>query len=106
MNSPPVSVGSLRGTPTRIRGVEYARCTMLATARQIDEAAARRTLREQIARLEHELATALATTYPHVTAPRPVAHGGPRLLDLEKLEETRDALAGRLADVHLRVAEQ
>jgi hypothetical protein len=70
-------------------------------------AAARRSLRGQIARLERELAHTLATTYPPI-APRsgPITHHGPRLLDLGQLEVTRDALAARLSDVRARAAEQ
>jgi hypothetical protein len=68
------------------------------TESHVAEAAARRSLREQIARLERELARTLADTYPHVTAARPVAHRGPRLLDLQRPEETRDALAARLSE--------
>ncbi len=72
------------------------------------EVAARRTLRDQIARLERELATVLASTYPRVVAPPDPAHRprAPRLLDLARLERTRDSLAARLSDVHRRAAEQ
>jgi hypothetical protein len=67
------------------------------------EAAARRTLRAQIARLERELAEAIVAAFPHVRvgdAPTPVA--GPRLLDLGELERVRDDLADRVH--HARVA--
>jgi hypothetical protein len=63
-----------------------------------DVAAARRSLRAQIARLEGELAVALARTYPHLAVPRPIEHQGPRLLGLEELERTRDALAARVVE--------
>src|SRR4051812_49267937 len=79
---------------------------MLATVQQIDTTAARRSLRAQIARMERELAETLASTYPRVSAPRPIAHGGPRLLGLEELECTRDALAARLSDTHQGVQRQ
>src|SRR4051795_2260551 len=81
---------------------------MTATAQLLDsDAAARRSLREQIARLESQLARTLATTYPRVTpAGPPIAHRGPKLLNLEELEITRDALAARVSDVHRRAAEQ
>src|SRR4051812_6878140 len=115
MKSPPVSVGSLRGigvesrggrpadAPGRPRGRararasyragEYARCTMSATTQLVDAGPARRSLREQIARLEGELARTLASTYPRITAEGPpIAHRGPKLLDLGQLELTRDAL--------------
>jgi hypothetical protein len=57
---------------------------------EVDERAARRTLREQIARLELELALTGAP------AAAVVGHAGPRLLGLRELEETRDALIDRL----------
>ena len=66
--------------------------------RDVDEAAARRSLREQIARLERELPrsspppTRARTSNGHV---RP-APGGPRVLGIGELEELRDDLAGRL----------
>ena len=71
------------------------------------EAGARRALRDQIARLERELAAVLASTYPRIAAPpEPGRIGGPRLLGLAELERTRDALAGRVTDVHRRAAAQ
>src|SRR3954466_7705177 len=79
---------------------------MFATVEQIETAAARRSLRTQIARLERELAETLASTYPRVSAPRAIAHGGPRLLGLEELERTRDALAARVSDTHHAVERQ
>jgi hypothetical protein len=79
----------------------------LAAPRTDEEAPARRALRDQIARLERELAGVLASTYPRIATPpeggRPRA---PRLLDLAQLERTRDALAARLSDVQRRAAEQ
>jgi acyl-CoA reductase-like NAD-dependent aldehyde dehydrogenase len=54
-----------------------------------DERAARRDLREQIARLERRLAACPA-------AP-PAERGAARLLGLDELERTRDALATNLA---------
>jgi hypothetical protein len=68
---------------------------------EIDERAARRTLREQIGRLERELASACLDACPRIVAsppPRALA-AGPRLLTLGELERVRDALAGRLARV-------
>jgi hypothetical protein len=64
-----------------------------------DEAAARRSLRDQIARLERELARTFAAAYPRrgidwgVTSP-----GGPRMLDVGQLEEVRDRMADRLEE--------
>src|SRR5215210_679954 len=65
---------------------------------ETDERAARIALREQIARLEREMADLFATTFPRegfewgVRSPR----GGPRLLPLAELERVRDDLAERL----------
>ena len=65
------------------------------------EAAARRDLRDQIARLERELALELAIVFPRrepVRAGRSAsARGGPRLLGLGELERVRDELADRIA---------
>jgi AcrR family transcriptional regulator len=66
----------------------------------VDEGAARRSLRDQIAKLERELAALFATAYPQrgiewqVTAP-----GGPRVLGVGDLEALRDELATRVEDV-------
>jgi hypothetical protein len=71
---------------------------------QVDERAARRTLRDQIARLERELASACLDACPRIVespptpSPRALA-AGPRLLTLGELEHVRDTLAGRLARV-------
>jgi hypothetical protein len=65
----------------------------------VDERAARRTLREQIARLERELSDAFVTAFPMggLAQPAPVATHA-RLLDLGELEVVRDDLAQRLHD--------
>jgi hypothetical protein len=74
---------------------------------EIDERAARRSLRDQIAKLERELAQAFATAYPR--------HGfdwsipgaaGPRILGLGELERVRDDLAERLRTVRADLAER
>jgi hypothetical protein len=73
----------------------------------VDERAARRTLRAQIARLERDLGAAVIAAYPRLPAgTASVSHGGPRLLGLEQLERVRDDLAGRLADVREQAAGQ
>jgi hypothetical protein len=73
----------------------------------VDERAARRTLRAQIARLERDLGAAVIAAYPHLPAGTAgVAHAGPRLLGLEELERIRDDLASRLADVRAQAAAQ
>jgi AcrR family transcriptional regulator len=67
---------------------------------EVDEGAARRTLRDQIAKLERELATLFPAARPgdeldwQVRAP-----GGPRVLDVGDLEELRDDLAERVEEI-------
>jgi hypothetical protein len=74
---------------------------------EVDERAARRALRDQIARLEGELTTACLDACPRVHAgPPPRAPGGPRKLSLGELERVRDELSGRLAAVRHRVDAQ
>ena len=64
---------------------------------EIDERAARRSLRDQIARLESELGQLFCSTYPrHGFEWSVSAHSGPRLLTLLELEQVRDDLAERL----------
>jgi hypothetical protein len=79
---------------------------MLATVKPVETAAARQALKDQIARLERELAHTLASSYPPIAVPRPVAHSGPRLLGLEELERTRDALAARVSDAYRLLEDQ
>jgi hypothetical protein len=72
------------------------------------ERAARRSLRQQIARLERELADAFVTAYPMggldlaIEAPG----GQPRLLDLGELERVRDELAERLRAARVTIAQR
>ena len=72
----------------------------------VDEAAARRSLRDQIARLERELAALFASAYPRrgfdwrVRSP-----GGPRLLDVGDLELLRDELADHVEDTRRALRE-
>jgi hypothetical protein len=69
-----------------------------------DERAARRNLREQIARLERELSDAFVTAYPMGGLDQPVAIAAhPRLLNLGELEVTRDELAERLRDARVTI---
>ena len=73
----------------------------------IDERAARRTLRAQIARLERDLGAAVIAAYPRLPAGTArFSHAGPRLLGLEELERIRDDLAGRIAEVRAQAAAQ
>jgi hypothetical protein len=64
-----------------------------------DERPARRSLLEQIARLEEELAQLFCSTWPRKGFEWDVgSRGGPRILGLEELEELRDELAERVRD--------
>ena len=64
----------------------------------IGEAAARRALRTQVARLERELTELGASAWPRADwSPAGVAGGPPKLLALGELEALRDALAHALA---------
>jgi hypothetical protein len=66
---------------------------------EIDERAARRTLRDQIAKLESELGELFCSTYPRKGFEwRVASRGGPRLLSLAELERLRDDLADKLRD--------
>ncbi len=73
-----------------------------------DERAARRTLREQIARLERELAEAFVTAFPMGGLPRPAlltpTRSHARLLDLGELEVVRDELAERLGEARTTIS--
>jgi hypothetical protein len=80
----------------------------------VDERAARRTLRAQIARLERELNVTIVAAFPHVVvasaAPTVTARSsarrgrGPRLLSLGDLECVRDDLAERVRRARIVVA--
>jgi hypothetical protein len=64
---------------------------------EVDEAAIRRQLRDQVARLESELGALFCSTYPRTGFDWNVgSRGGPRLLSLLELEELRDELAAKL----------
>ena len=67
---------------------------------EVDERAARRTLREQIARLERQLGDVLVSGFPHVAIDVrvPSAARGPWLLSLAELEDQRDALQDKLRE--------
>jgi hypothetical protein len=73
-----------------------------------DELAARRSLRNQIARLERELAAAFVTAYPMGGLDRPPSdhRRDPRLLDLGELERVRDELAERLRCARVTIGER
>ena len=65
---------------------------------EVDERAARRSLRDQIAKLEDELGTLFCSTYPRkgFEWDVPSSRGGPRLLSTGELERMRDQLADKL----------
>ena len=65
-----------------------------------DERPARVELRRQIGRLERELGELFASAFPRGGIEYSVAPaGGPRMLGVGELEQVRDALASRIADV-------
>jgi hypothetical protein len=79
----------------------------LRTGRELDESAARRSLRDQIAKLERDLAALFATAYPRRGIDwRVRSAGGPRVLGIGELEETRDALAARLEDARRTLSDR
>jgi hypothetical protein len=95
----PALTDAVRGGPEA--PVLGPRCELSVSSREA-QAAARRSLRAQIARLERELSDAFVTSFDMggLADPAPAAGGavaaGPRLLDLGELEQVRDELAERL----------
>jgi hypothetical protein len=74
---------------------------------EVDERAARRALREQIAKLERELAEAFVTAYPRTGFEWGVRSlAGPRMLSLGELERVRDDLATRLRSTRAAIDER
>jgi hypothetical protein len=74
---------------------------------EVDERSARRTLREQIARLDAELSTACLDACPRIDPGPPLRSlSGPRMLSLGELERVRDELAARLSSIDAAVAAQ
>lgn len=71
-----------------------------------DERAARKQLRNQISRLEAELADLFAQAFGHTEIPHRVdaIAAAPRVLDLGELEAIRDSLADRVAEARLAIA--
>jgi hypothetical protein len=66
---------------------------------------ARRSLRDQIARMERELSELFASASPRLGIEwRVGAAGGPRLLGIAELEQIRDRLADRLAEARTEIA--
>ncbi|MEA2391882.1 MAG: hypothetical protein QOK31_1991 [Solirubrobacteraceae bacterium] len=74
---------------------------------EVDERAARRALRQQIARLERELGDAFVSAFPATGVDWSVRpRGGPRVLDLGDLERVRDELAERISTTRADLAER
>jgi len=74
---------------------------------EVDEAPARRTLREQIARLERELSSLFASAKPDDGLDwRTGSSGAPRVLDVGDLEALRDDLAIRVEDIRRALGER
>lgn len=73
-----------------------------------DERLARAQLRQQIARLEGELARTFAEAFGHTRVATGVEAlaAEPRILDLGELERVRDTLADRIAEARLRIGER
>src|SRR3954447_24535487 len=65
----------------------------------VDERAARRTLRDQIARLELELVGIATSAHPRLPLPVVPGRAGPRLLSLGELEAVRDELSDRAREL-------
>ena len=90
-----------------VPGVDRRRTVGAPVRPDVDERAARRTLRAQIAHLERDLGAAVIAAYPRLPAGTArVSHAGPRLLGLEELERIRDDLADRIAEVRAQAAVQ
>jgi hypothetical protein len=74
---------------------------------EVDERAARRSLRAQIERLERELSAAFVTAYRMGGLDQPPElPGEPRLLGLGELERVRDELAERLRVARVTISER
>jgi hypothetical protein len=74
---------------------------------EVDEGAARRSLLDQISRLESELAALFCSAFPRTGFEWSVrSRGGPRILSLRELEELRDDLAERLYDTRRTLSDR
>lgn len=73
----------------------------------VDETAARRELRRQIADLERQLGDAVVTAFPDQPLDVQVpGRSGPRVLELGDLEVQRDALGAKLREVRAALEER
>jgi hypothetical protein len=75
----------------------------------LDERAARRVLRDQVARLEDEAAGLFCSAWPRTgldLLPRPSQRGAARLMSLGELEELRDEMVEQVARGRAALAER
>ena len=87
--------------------LEQLRVRPFAPATAPDERAARRSLLDQVARLETELSQLFCSTFPRKGFEWDVpSRGGPRILPLAELEELRDDLAARVATARRALGER
>lgn len=81
--------------------------TRIRTLTQPDPRPARRSLLDQVARLEGELEEMLVSSWSRREPVRPVgSRGGPRVLSLAELERLRDDLAEQVHHARRRMAER
>src|SRR5258707_2837728 len=93
------------GALTAVRAMSPPRAPVLVP--EVDERAARRSLLDQIAKLETELSALFCATYPRTGFTWGVpSRGGPRVLGMADLEEIRDRLADRLAENRLLLGDR
>src|SRR5947209_352207 len=72
-----------------------------------DDRAARRDLRDQVARLERDLQDTLVTAFPRTglsVSLAPMRAAGPRVLSLGELESLRDRLSAKLGESRAQLA--
>ena len=88
--------------------IELSQVTAPRLAPSVDEREARRALREQIAFLEGDLTALFAGAWPRQGFDWRAGGqgGGPRLLSLAELEQVRDRLAERVADLRAELSER
>lgn len=95
---------SRQGTPT---GFGQLSLPPLAPLTRTGERPARRSLLDQIERLEYELSSLFMSAWPRKGLEWAVpAAGGPRLLSLRELEGLRDGLADRVAEARLALSDR
>jgi hypothetical protein len=93
------------GALTAVGATQSPRAPVLVP--EVDERAARRSLLDQIAKLETELSALFCATYPRTGFTWGVpSRGGPRVLGMADLEEIRDRLADRLAENRLLLGDR